>query len=203
MEWFMVLDQNILFWIQHHLVTNAFNPYMLALSKMGNVGIVWIALGMALLSVKKYRWAGVAVILALAISLIVGNGILKPLVARLRPCIIYPWMPMAISAPLPTDYSFPSGHTFGSFAAAVAIFCQSKRWGTAALLLAAGIGFSRIYLFVHYPSDVLAGVLLGTISGIVAYRMSRYLSISRPWRKISPKPVAQNNIVTTPQKDVE
>lgn len=184
MEWLTTLDQNILFWIQNHLVSNVFTPYMIALSKMGNVGIVWIVSGIALLSVKKYRWTGVAVMLALAISLVLGNDILKPAAARLRPCITYPWVP--ISIPLPTDYSFPSGHTFGSFAAAAAIFCRSKRLGTAALFLATGIGFSRIYLFVHYPSDVLASVLLGTMSGIAAYRMSCYLSVARPWKKILP-----------------
>jgi undecaprenyl-diphosphatase len=157
---------------------------MIVLSKMGNAGAVWVVSGIALLSVKKYRWAGLAVLLALAISLVFGNGILKPLAARLRPCITYPWMPMSISVPLATDYSFPSGHTFGSFAAAAAIFSQSKRLGAAALLLATGIGFSRMYLFVHYPSDVLAGALFGTMSGIVAYRMSCYLAISRPMQEV-------------------
>ena len=182
MEWLMNLDQNMLFWIQNHLVSSAFNPYMIALSKMGNAGIIWGVLGIALLTVKKYRGAGIAVILALAISLVLGNGVLKPLAARLRPCITYPWIPVLI--PLPTDYSFPSGHTFASFAAAAAIFCRSRQLGTAALLLATGIGFSRMYLFVHYPSDVLAGALLGTVSGIAAYRLSGYLAISRPWQKV-------------------
>ena len=181
MEYLIVLDKGILFWIQNHLVSNALNPYMLGLSKMGNAGIVWIILGIVLLFVKKYRWVGVTVVLALVISLIVGNGILKPLVARLRPCIVYPWVPMPITTPLLTDYSFPSGHTFASFAAAVGIFCRNKRWGSMALLLAAGIGFSRIYLFVHYPSDVLAGVLFGAIAGMVAYKTSYYLASARPW----------------------
>ncbi|MFA6849529.1 MAG: phosphatase PAP2 family protein [Selenomonadaceae bacterium] len=184
MEYLIVLDKNVLFWIQNHLVSNALNPYMLGLSKMGNAGIVWIIFGIVLLWVKKYRWIGVTVVLALAISLVLGNGILKPLVARLRPCVIYPWVPMVAITPMPTDYSFPSGHTFASFAAAVGVFCQSKRLGVAALLLATGIGFSRMYLFVHYPSDVLAGILLGTISGIIAYKMSLYLSISRFWLKV-------------------
>ncbi len=171
----MTTDQSILFWIQNNLVNPVLNPYMIILSTLGNVGAVWIFSGIVLLSVKRYRRAGVAVILALFMSLIFGNVILKPLIARIRPCIIYPWIPLYISMPLPTDYSFPSGHTFGSFAAATAIFCRSKRVGTLALLLAAGIGFSRMYLFVHYPSDILAGVLLGTLSGIIAYKISYYL----------------------------
>ena len=180
-EYLTVLDKNILFWIQNHLVSNALNPYMLGLSKMGNAGIVWVILGIGLLLVKKYRRVGVTVLLALAISLIVGNGILKPFFARLRPYIIYPWVPMPIANTLPTDYSFPSGHTFAAFAAAVGVFCQNKRWGSMALLLAAGIGFSRIYLFVHYPSDVLAGVLFGAIAGMFACQMNYYLSSARPW----------------------
>lgn len=185
MEWITTLDQNVLFWIQHHLVSSTFNPYMIFLSEIGNSGLIWFVLGMVLLVGRKYRWLGVAVLLALAISVVVGNGILKPLAARLRPGTVFPWMPMLIS--LPTDYSFPSGHTFASFAAATAIFCRSRKAGSAALLLAAGIGFSRLYLFVHYPSDVLAGVLLGIISGIAAYRLSCYLSTTRSWKNILPK----------------
>lgn len=182
MEWLTALDQNMLFWIQNHLVSSVFNPYMIFLSEIGNSGAIWVVAGIALLAVKKYRWLGVAVLLALAMSLVLGNGILKPLAARLRPCAIFPWMPMLVS--LPTDYSFPSGHTFASFAAAVAIFCRNKQIGAAALLLATGIGFSRMYLFVHYPSDVLGGALLGAMSGIVADRLSCYLAISRPWQKV-------------------
>ena len=178
MEYLIILDKKVLFWIQQHLVSSVLTSYMIGLSKMGNAGIIWIILGVALLLAKKYRWAGVTVILALAISLILGNGILKPLIARLRPCAAYPWVPMSFAAPLVTDYSFPSGHTFASFAAAVGIFCHSKRLGVFALLLATGIGFSRLYLFVHYPSDVLAGVMLGTLAGIIACKMSFYLSIS-------------------------
>ena len=183
MEWLMSLDQNILFWIQYHVVSIELNPYMIILSKLGNAGFIWIISGIVLLSVKKYRLAGVAVILALLMSLIFGNGILKPLVSRIRPCITYSWISLSISMPLPTDYSFPSGHTFGSFAAAAAIFCRSKKLGSLAILLAAGIGFSRMYLFVHYPSDVLAGALLGIISGVAAYKISYYLLVTRPWKR--------------------
>lgn len=109
--------------------------------------------------------------------MIVGNGILKPLVARVRPCTLYPGVSMLSS--MPTDYSFPSGHAFSSFAAAVAIFCQRKKLGIVALILAAGIGFSRMYLFVHFPSDVLAGVFLGTLSGVAAYKLS--CSLAAAW----------------------
>lgn len=88
-------------------------------------------------------------------------------------------MPLLIQTP--TDFSFPSGHTFGSFAAASAIFCGvSRRWGIAVLGLAAGIGFSRIYLFVHYPSDVMAGALLGIVFGTLAWRISGKVFASLP-----------------------
>ncbi|SEP37265.1 phosphatase PAP2 family protein [Propionispora vibrioides] len=189
MEWIVTLDQTILFWIQNHLVSSVLNPYMIFLSAIGNSGIIWIVLGIALLAVKKYRWLGVTVLLALVMSLVLGNGILKPLAARLRPCTVFPWMPLLIS--LPTDYSFPSGHTFASFAAAAAIFCRSRKLGATAFLLATGIGFSRLYLFVHYPSDVLAGVLLGTLSGVAAHRLSSHLSTVRSWhwQQVLPKSV--------------
>ncbi len=181
LEYLTTLDQTILFEIQHNLVNTALNPYMIALSKTGNLGIIWIISGIVFLFVKKYRCVGVAVLLALVITMILGSGIIKPLVARARPCITSPWMPMLISTPLPTSYSFPSGHTFASFSAATAIFLQSKRLGIIALSLAIGIGFSRMYLFVHYPTDVLTGALLGTLSGIIAYRISRHLMITRPY----------------------
>ena len=102
------------------------------------------------------------------------NGLL-----RACPCLNFPWMPLLIQAP--TEFSFSSGHTFGSFAAASAIFCGvSRRGGIAVLGLAAGIGFSRIYLFVHYPSDVMAGALLGIVFGTLAWRISGKVFASLP-----------------------
>ena len=177
MESIMGLDTMLIFWIQNHLVSGALSPLMIGLSTIGNLGIVWVLAGAALLCTKKYRRAGVAVFIGLLFSLLAGNGVLKHLIMRARPCIDYPWMPMLIQIPAVNDFSFPSGHTFGAFAAAAAMFQGVRRWwGIGAMGLAAAIGFSRIYLFVHYPSDVFAGALLGLYFGGLAW----YLAGSLP-----------------------
>lgn len=181
MEWIVSLDQTTIFWVQNHLVTGLLSPVMIGLSELGNFGAVWILTGIVMLSTKKYRRAGVGVFIALLFSLIIGNGILKHAVMRVRPCIDYPWMPMLVHIPNVDNFSFPSGHTFGSFAAATAMFSAMKRyWGIAALSLAAAIGFSRIYLFLHYPSDVFAGSILGIIAGAAAWCLSGKLIL---WMK--------------------
>ena len=182
MEFITGFDTTLIFWLQNHLVTAGLSPLMLALSSMGNLGAIWILLGVVLSCSKKYRRAGIAVFIGLAFSLLVGNGILKHLVMRARPCIDYPWMPMLLHAPSANDFSFPSGHTFGSFAAAAACFQGVKKtWGLAALGLAGAIGFSRIYLFMHYPSDVLAGAVLGIGFGCLAWHLSS--RIAAVWAK--------------------
>ena len=99
-------------------------------------------------------------------DVIIGNVLLKNLIARERPCWINETVNMFIS--IPQDYSFPSGHTLSSFVAATIIIHHDKRLGIAAYVLAFMIAFSRLYLYVHFPSDVLAGVLIGVIIGTVS-----------------------------------
>ena len=140
---------------------------MPAVTSLGNGGLVWIAVALILTAVKKYRVAGIAVLIALILNLLIGNVILKPLIARVRPCDINTAVKLLI--PRPTDYSFPSGHTLSSFAAATVIFLRDKRFGTAALILASLIAFSRLYLYVHYPTDVLAGIVIGIAIGFFSY----------------------------------
>ena len=106
-------------------------------------------------------------LVSMACGVIIGNGILKNLVRRSRPCWIDTTIPLLIANP--TDFSFPSGHTLASFEAAVMIFLHNKKFGIPALLLAMLIGFSRLYLFVHFPTDVLGGAILGTIISVCTY----------------------------------
>lgn len=108
-------------------------------------------------------------ILGLAVGVLVGNVCLKNLIARPRPCWLDDSVMMLISSP--TDYSFPSGHTLSSVSGATVLTKTDRRFGWAAIPLAAVIVFSRLYLFVHFPSDILAGAILGVIIGEAVYRI--------------------------------
>ena len=133
---------------------------MVMITFLGEAGWFWIATGVLLLCSRKTRACGLALLISLAAGAVIGNGILKPLFHRQRPCWIDPKVILLVSNP--TDFSFPSGHTLAGFEAAVSIFFSNRKWGLAALILACLLGFSRLYLFVHFPTDVLAGMLLGT-----------------------------------------
>lgn len=140
---------------------------MVAVTSLGNIGIFWILTGLLMLFFKRTRRCGFTVLLALLFSLLAGNLILKNLVARSRPCWINP--DVALLIPNPGDFSFPSGHTQASFAAALSIFLCHRKAGIGALLLAAVIGFSRLYLYVHFPTDVLGGLLIGCVLALIAF----------------------------------
>lgn len=132
-------------------------------SRLGDAGIIWIVTGVALLCTRRYRKTGVALLLGLLAGVLVGNVVLKNLIARPRPCWLQP--EMLHLAANPTDYSFPSGHTLSSSVAATVLTKGERRFGWAAIPLAALIAFSRMYLFVHFPGDILAGAVLGVVIG--------------------------------------
>ncbi len=149
------------------------NPWldqvMRGVTWLGNGGWFWCALALLFLLVKRTRRMGVSMLASLGLGALVGLVILKPLVARERPCWIDPSVELLI--PVPRDFSFPSGHTSSSFAASVSMLLNRKKGkfpilGIGALVLAVLIGFSRMYLYVHFPTDVLAGAILGTISAL-------------------------------------
>lgn len=136
------------------------------ITALGNYGIVWILAGVIFLCTKKYRKQGLLLLVSLLFCYLLGNLFLKNLVARERPCWLYPEIELLIRNP--GDFSFPSGHSMTGMAGAVSVYLTNKRLGIAALILAAVIAFSRLYLFVHWPSDVLIGGLMGiAIAGIV------------------------------------
>lgn len=148
-------------------------PVMVILSQIANHGEVWILTGLVMLIFRKTRKMGLTVLFALAIGFLIGNIILKPVIARTRPFDMYD-IELLISKP--TDFSFPSGHTLSSFAAATAIVLNNRRFGFPALALASLIAFSRLYLQVHYFSDVLAGMLLGSLCALAAFYTVRFIS---------------------------
>ena len=138
------------------------------ITSLGNAGIIWIVLAVVLLILPKTRKTGIIVAAALLMDLVLCNLILKNLVARVRPYDVNTAIAILIKKPL--DFSFPSGHTAASFAAMTALFlAKMKKAWIAALVLAVLIAFSRLYFYVHYPTDVLGGVVVGILSGIIGY----------------------------------
>ncbi|WP_180339376.1 phosphatase PAP2 family protein [Peptoniphilus catoniae] len=137
-----------------------FNNFAIALHLLGTAGIAFVVLGLILIIKKETRPMGFHIILSLILCLVFGNIILKPSLARTRPFIKYK-KPILISPP--KDYSFPSGHTYASFATAFSIRSYNKSFSNFMLILASLFAFSRLYLYVHYPTDILGGIVLGYI----------------------------------------
>ena len=175
------VDASILFFLAEHLRCGFLDAMMQAASSVGDRGVVWILLGIFLIARDKTRPAGIAVLLALLCAHVLGNEVLKPLIDRPRPCDLYPdWLYLI---PRPGGASFPSGHTITAFAPAVALTVFRHRQGALALALATLIALSRLYLFVHWPSDVLAGAALGALIGWGVALLVRYLFRRRAQRQ--------------------
>ncbi|MBO5274893.1 MAG: phosphatase PAP2 family protein [Clostridia bacterium] len=159
------IDFAILDFIVEHIRCGFLDAVMPAISSFADHGIGWIAIAVILLFFKKTRKAGAAMGVALIFGLIVGNATLKPLVGRIRPYDINTTVPMLVERL--SDFSFPSGHTLASFEGGVVLFIKHRKIGIAAMVLAVLIAFSRLYLYVHFPSDVIVGAILGTIFAVL------------------------------------
>ncbi len=146
---------------------------VLFVSRLGDFGLVWIAASAILLLIRRWRMTGLSVSAALILDFVFVNLILKPLFGRERPCDIYPTEDMLIACL--SDHSFPSGHTAAAFAFATALTLRHKKAGVIAFVLAVLMGLSRLYLFVHFPSDVLAGALFGILFGCLGHSLTRRL----------------------------
>lgn len=140
---------------------------MVFISSLGNDGLLWIGLAVLLVFFKKYRKCAISICISLILMELTGNVILKELIMRERPCWIDPTVELLIKAP--SSYSFPSGHTFAGFASAVTVFLNHKKEGIAAMVVAALIAFSRMYLFVHFPTDILGGMVFGIGVAVLTY----------------------------------
>ncbi len=168
-QWLIDFDLNINNFIQS-LRTPFLDTFFTVITRLGDEGIVWIALAVLFLFFKKTRKIGITMAIALLLGMIVGNEILKKIFERPRP---FDTPGAILSAdqlliPRPGQFSFPSGHTTSSFAAAVSIFIYNKKYGIAALVLAVFIAFSRMYVYVHFPTDIMAGTVLGILCALTA-----------------------------------
>lgn len=167
----MGIEIQILDWIQN-IRTPFLDMVVPFISQLGNAGIIWIVLAALMLLIPKTRRSGLILALALIADLILCNVILKNLIARTRPYDVNTAVNLLIAKPV--DYSFPSGHTAASFASVTALYLagEKKLWKLA-LIPAVLIAFTRMYLYVHYPTDILGGIDVGIVSGYIGFFIVR------------------------------
>ncbi len=214
---FLNFDLSVFEWVQS-IQSSILTAIMVTITTLGDEGIIFIALGLVLLCTKKYRKAGLAVLISLIVMTVLNNVILKDLFARVRPFYIFDLEGLmadkdvflsagkgerfnyfvervtALIEKYPdfakqwidtyefpnyvdklTSYSFPSGHTSSAFAAAIAVLWYDRKIGIPTTVLAALMGFSRIYVEVHYCTDVIAGVVVGIIYALIGVLIVKFL----------------------------
>ena len=170
------IDNIMLFFTSAAFSCRLLNTIMPAFSAIGDSGFIWLLTCLLFLLDKKTRRAGWLLLLAIALTYILGNLILKELVMRPRPFTQFGVTQQLLVSP-PDDYSFPSGHTSSAFAALTMFFLTKQKARSLATVYALLIAFSRVYLFVHFPSDVLFGALLGTACAYIIFGMFKYSKV--------------------------
>lgn len=178
-------DLSVFQWIQS-IQSSFLTTVMVVITTLGDEGIIFIAMAIVLMFTKKYRKVGFTVLLALAVMMVCNNLILKEILARPRPFNLFELDPVKYAAwgteytypnfvHQPSSYSFPSGHTSSAFAAAIAVLWYDRKIGIPTTVFAALMGFSRIYVEVHYCSDVIGGTIVGIVYALMAVLIAKYL----------------------------
>ena len=180
-------DLPILEWIQANLQSGLLDTIMPIITMLGDGGIFWIVCSVLFTLHPKTRRMGIAMAIAMAMGLVICNMILKPVVGRMRPydyqinILGKTWNDLLVGGKLlvdtPHDYSFPSGHTIACFEASVAIMLSSKKLGIPALIIAVLVAFSRMYLYVHYPTDVIASIFLGSLFAVIGHIVAQRMKM--------------------------
>lgn len=160
-------DFEILFFIKDHIRNGFLDIVVPFYTNLGDDGIIWIVVGLIMLVPKKTRKCGIMVLAALLVMLVLNNIILKNLIARPRPCATYPELVELVK--IPHSYSFPSGHTVSAMAVAFTILTQHKKLGIVALIMAFLMGLSRLYVGVHFPTDVYGGIIVGALIALIVW----------------------------------
>lgn len=166
MEFIQSFDNSILYYIHEHWHNAFTNGFFTAISSASNGGIIWIVLGVIMLFSKKWRPTGIILLLSVGLSAVIGNLILKNIFCRIRPFVADPSIELIIGIPH-GYYSFPSGHSVAAGAGAAAVFLRHKGIGAAAVIYALLVAVSRVFLAVHYPTDVLCGLALGAVCSVL------------------------------------
>ena len=175
MEGLNLFESNILLWIQENLRTDAFDFLMPYVSAINNSGLLSMLTVVLFFVIARYRKVGVTAFFSLAAEAVIVNLVLKNCTARIRPYVVNE--SLLLLGHMPSDFSFPSGHTGAAFAVAVVVFLYGKdgsmpkKYAVLAVAAAVLIAVSRLYNAAHYPTDVLAGMLIGTFTGVLAYRL--------------------------------
>lgn len=181
MDFITQTDLSFLDWIAEHIHCGFLDGVMPFITSLGDAGWFWIAIAAVMLFFKKTRKTGLMMGVALICGLLVGNLFLKPVVARIRPYELNAAVELLIEKP--HDFSFPSGHTLASFEGAVVLLLREKKYiGIPAMVIACLIAFSRMYLYVHYPTDIIGGILLGS-----AFAVFGIWSVNKLWDYCSKK----------------
>ena len=162
-------EGSILLFLQNYVRTPVLNALLIPFTLSNNAGISCILIVAVFIYFKSLRKAGILMGISLLLEFLLNNLIIKNLFARIRPYEVIDGLILLVGkAP---DYSFPSGHTGSAFALAVVIFMvMDRKYGIIALILASLMGFSRLYVGIHYPSDVLGGVILGVVTSVIAVK---------------------------------
>lgn len=166
MDGINLFDSAVMSFVQTHLRGSVGDAVFPVITYLGEAGAVWLLLSVFFLCRKVTRRRGLCMICAIVGGFLFGEVLLKNIVCRARPFQAFPAYTNLLISP-PSGFSFPSGHSCSSFAAATVLLGFSKKWGIPAVILAALIASSRIYLFVHWPTDVFAGILLGILFGLL------------------------------------
>ena len=167
MDYISDFEVDFLFFLQDYVRMPILTEIMKFFSLIGDSGIIAIIACLVLLAIKKTRRIGITATMSLLINVLLVNVLIKPLVARVRPYEAF--NNLSILVHRESDYSFPSGHSAICFSVAMVIFMlMPKKYGIPALIIAFLIAFSRLYVGVHYPSDVIVGIIIGTFAAILA-----------------------------------
>ncbi len=170
MEYISNIDFTVLNWLHDSLSCGFLDSCMPIVTKLGSKGFIWLVIAFIMICTKKYRKCGIIMVISLIAGVIIGNLFLKNIIARPRPCWLNEEFHMLVG--IPGDYSFPSGHTLSSAACATVLTLENWKFAYGAVPLAVLIAFSRLYLYVHFPTDIIGGALIGIAIGYAAYMVT-------------------------------
>ena len=172
------MELAILDWIQNNLRCGFLDVLMPALSRTANDGEIWILLAIVLICIKGQRRYGFSVATGLLLDLLTVNIALKPFINRVRPCAVNTMVDMLVEAP--TSGAFPSGHTAAAFAVVFALKTAGSPLWKPTCVLAIIMAFSRLYLYVHWPTDILGGIVVGALVGWVGAKLISFIAARLP-----------------------